>query len=307
MRRGGACDWARRAAGVLDAFDAASVRVAEGLGLHGLMDVEVMVVPEAQAPRDRRASAQPDADGRVLVERPEHLSNCSSAPSATARRRPVDRRLAGPACTSTCRRRAGILRRRGRARHERRRPAARCPASSAPTRRSPTTRPPRAVWAATLIVAGDERPRRGARATRWSPGLARHEGLRRRRRRHAPRAGRRCRDAAHRTDVRDLTRELVASRTCCCEGAGMSLRDLALQTDRRRTPRAAPRRAHGGRAHHDRRRAPYRLLGLRRGHPAAPGLRRLGHGAAGCARSCSRRPATAPRCCSWPTTTASWP
>ena len=41
---GGACDWdAAVAGGVLDAFDAASVRVAEGLGLNGLMDVEVMV------------------------------------------------------------------------------------------------------------------------------------------------------------------------------------------------------------------------------------------------------------------------
>jgi pyrrolysine biosynthesis protein PylC len=41
---GGACDWrAAVSAGVLDAFDAASVRVALGLGLQGLMDVEVMV------------------------------------------------------------------------------------------------------------------------------------------------------------------------------------------------------------------------------------------------------------------------
>ena len=41
---GGACAWdAAVPAGVLAAFDAASVRVAEGLGLNGLMDVEVMV------------------------------------------------------------------------------------------------------------------------------------------------------------------------------------------------------------------------------------------------------------------------
>ena len=41
---GGACAWdAAVSAGVLAAFDAASVRVAEGLGLNGLMDVEVMV------------------------------------------------------------------------------------------------------------------------------------------------------------------------------------------------------------------------------------------------------------------------
>ena len=41
---GGACEWdAAIAGGVLDAFDAVSVRVAEGLGLNGLMDVEVMV------------------------------------------------------------------------------------------------------------------------------------------------------------------------------------------------------------------------------------------------------------------------
>lgn len=41
---GGACSWdAAVSAGVLAAFDAACVRVAEGLGLNGLMDVEVMV------------------------------------------------------------------------------------------------------------------------------------------------------------------------------------------------------------------------------------------------------------------------
>jgi len=41
---GGACAWdAAVPAGVLAAFDAASIRVAEGLGLNGLMDVEVMV------------------------------------------------------------------------------------------------------------------------------------------------------------------------------------------------------------------------------------------------------------------------
>ena len=40
----GACDWdAAVPAGVLDAFDAAGLRIAEGLGLNGLMDVEVMV------------------------------------------------------------------------------------------------------------------------------------------------------------------------------------------------------------------------------------------------------------------------
>ena len=41
---GGACDWAAAVApGVLAALDDAGVRIAEGLGLNGLMDVEVMV------------------------------------------------------------------------------------------------------------------------------------------------------------------------------------------------------------------------------------------------------------------------
>lgn len=41
---GGACDWERAVApGALDAFAAASVRLGEGLGLCGLMDVEVMM------------------------------------------------------------------------------------------------------------------------------------------------------------------------------------------------------------------------------------------------------------------------
>jgi pyrrolysine biosynthesis protein PylC len=43
-RPDGACDWdAAVPSGVLDAFDAAGVRIARGLGLNGLMDVEVMV------------------------------------------------------------------------------------------------------------------------------------------------------------------------------------------------------------------------------------------------------------------------
>jgi pyrrolysine biosynthesis protein PylC len=41
---GGACDWSAAVSrGVLEAFEAASVRVAEALGLNGLMDVEAMV------------------------------------------------------------------------------------------------------------------------------------------------------------------------------------------------------------------------------------------------------------------------
>ena len=70
----GACDWdAAVPAGVLDAFDAAGLRIAEGLGLNGLMDVEVMVGGRgAEGPRDRRAPPQPDPDRRVLVQRPQH-------------------------------------------------------------------------------------------------------------------------------------------------------------------------------------------------------------------------------------------
>ena len=71
---GGACDWsAAVSAGVLDAFDAASVRVgrrARPAGTHGRRGDGPR--RRAEAAGDRRAPAQPDADGRVLVERPQH-------------------------------------------------------------------------------------------------------------------------------------------------------------------------------------------------------------------------------------------
>ena len=79
-----------------------AVRLAEGLGLRGLMDVEVMVRgARAQGARDRRPPAQPDADRGVLVERPQHRRAAARdrAPRRAAARSTA--RRGAPACTST--------------------------------------------------------------------------------------------------------------------------------------------------------------------------------------------------------------
>ena len=101
---GGACDWdAAVAAGVLDAFDAAGVRVAEGLGLNGLMDVEVMVrgaQPKLLEIDARLPSQTPTAvywsSGLNIVE----LLGRDRA--RRARRRRSTARRGAPASTSTC-------------------------------------------------------------------------------------------------------------------------------------------------------------------------------------------------------------
>ena len=99
-----ACDWdAAVPAGVLDAFDAAGLRIAEGLGLNGLMDVEVMV----ERSRSRRSSRST----RVSPARPRPpctgpaastSSSCLPRPCARARLRRSTVRRGARSSTSTC-------------------------------------------------------------------------------------------------------------------------------------------------------------------------------------------------------------
>ena len=100
---GGACAWdAAVSAGVLAALDAASVRVAEGLGLNGLMDVEVMVDGEDPS-CSRSTPACPARRRRRCTGRAGSTSwNCCSRRCATRRRRRSTGRRAAPASTSTC-------------------------------------------------------------------------------------------------------------------------------------------------------------------------------------------------------------
>ena len=85
---GGACDWeAAVAPGVLAALDDAGVRSRRGprpQRPHGRRgDGERRA---AQAARDRRPPAQPDADGGLLVERAQHRGAAGARPCATRRR-----------------------------------------------------------------------------------------------------------------------------------------------------------------------------------------------------------------------------
>ena len=177
---GGACAWeAAVAPGVLAALDDAGVRIAAGLGLNGLMDVEVMVSgARAQGARDRRPPAQPDAHGGLLVERPQHVG--AAGGDGAQRAPPVVDRTAGPRLRLPARaRRARYAGGPRRARDgERRRRCGWCPASSARTRRSRTTSRGRAEWAATLSWRPDSAREARPAPPPWSPKLARCEGLR---------------------------------------------------------------------------------------------------------------------------------
>ena len=104
---GGACDWeAAVAPGVLDALDDAGVRIAEGLGLNGLMDVEVMVSgaqPKVLEIDARLPSQTPTAvywsSGLNIVELLAETCH------GRRRRRSSIAQPRAPASTSTCARR----------------------------------------------------------------------------------------------------------------------------------------------------------------------------------------------------------
>jgi len=177
--RGGACAWdAAVSAGVLDVFDAASVRVAEGLGLNGLMDVEVMV-----------GGAEPkllEIDARLPSQTPTAVYWSSGLNIVELLYRTV--RDAAPPAVDRAPRRACVYQHVRASRGMLEVLGEHVMGGAGPLRLVPgffgadealtDYAPGRAGWAATLIVtAGDVREAR-ERAGAVLAELARHEGLR---------------------------------------------------------------------------------------------------------------------------------
>ena len=230
---GGACAWdAAVSAGVLAAFDAASVRVAEGLGLNGLMDVEVMVGrdgPKLLEIDARLPSQTPTAvywsSGLNIVELLERTVRDAAPPA-------IDRTPRRACVYQHVRASRGMLDVLGEHVMGGAGPLRLVPgffgADEALTDYAPGSR----------RVGGDAdrhrlRRARGARAGGRSgrrAGAARGSAGRARRR---PAEGRRERCPMTRlteTDVTALTRDLEAFESRLLEATGLGLRDLALRT-----------------------------------------------------------------------------
>jgi 3-methylornithine--L-lysine ligase len=175
---GGACDWeAAVSAGVLDAFDAASVRVAEGLGLRGLMDVEVMVrgaEPKLLEIDARLPSQTPTAvywsSGLNIVELLARTVIDGALP-------PVDRAPRRACVYQHVRATAGMLEVLGEHVMGAAGPLELVPGFFGADEALTDYAPGRDTWAATLIVAAGTAREARARAARVVAELARHEGL----------------------------------------------------------------------------------------------------------------------------------
>jgi 3-methylornithine--L-lysine ligase len=176
---GGACDWeAGVAPGVLDALDDAGVRTAEGLGLNGLMDVEVMV-----------AGTQPkllEIDARLPSQTPTAVYwssglNIVELLAETVRREapPVVDRTARRACVYQHVRAArGMLEVIGEHVMGSAGPLRLVPGFFGADEALTDYEPGRAEWAATLIVAAESAREARARSAAVVAELARCEGLR---------------------------------------------------------------------------------------------------------------------------------
>ena len=222
------------AAGVLDAFDAASVlrrrgarpERPHGRGGHGARR-------GAQAPGDRRAPPQPDADGRATGRAASTSWNCWRGPCATARR---PRWTAPPrrACVyQHVRASRGMLEVLGEHVMGSAGPLQLVPGFFGADEALTDYAPGRDGWAATLIVTAPEareareRAARGGRGARAPRRLARAPGGRD----GEPRRGRPAMTRLTEADVTALTdRAGSRSRTGCVEATGLGLRDLALRT-----------------------------------------------------------------------------
>jgi 3-methylornithine--L-lysine ligase len=175
---GGGCAWdAAVSAGVLGAFDAASVRVAEGLGLNGLMDVEVMVGGEE--PRlleiDARLPSQtPTAvywsSGLNIVEL-LHRTVLDATPPA------VDRTPRRACVYQHVRASRGMLKVLGEHVMGIAGPLRLVPGFFGADEALTDYAPGRGEWAATLIVTGAGVHEAGERAAGVVAELARYEGL----------------------------------------------------------------------------------------------------------------------------------
>jgi 3-methylornithine--L-lysine ligase len=175
---GGACDWgAAVAAGVLDAFDAASVRVAQALGLQGLMDVEVMVrgvEPKLLEIDARLPSQTPTAvfwsSGLNIVELLARTVVDGALPL-------VDRRPRRACVYQHVRASGGMLGVLGEHVMSGAGPLGLVPGFFGADEALTDYAPGRDRWAATLIVAAPDVREARARATQVVAELARHEGL----------------------------------------------------------------------------------------------------------------------------------
>jgi pyrrolysine biosynthesis protein PylC len=176
---GGACDWeAAVAPGVLAALDDAGVRVAAGLGLSGLMDVEVMV-----------SGAQPrllEIDARLPSQTPTAVYwssglNIVELLAETVRREapPVVDRTAARACVyQHVRAGRGMLEVLGEHVMGSAGPLRVVPGFFGADEALTDYEPGRAEWAATLIVAAGSAREARARAAAVVAEVARCEGLR---------------------------------------------------------------------------------------------------------------------------------
>jgi pyrrolysine biosynthesis protein PylC len=174
----GVCDWdAAVAGGVLAAFDAAGVRVAEGLGLNGLMDAEVMVsgaVPKLLEIDARLPSQTPTAvywsSGLNIVE--------LLAETVRAGAPPVIDRTARRACVyQHVRASAGLLEVLGEHVMGSAGPLRLVPGFFGADEALTDYAPGRPDWAATLIFAAPTAAEATRRAQRAVSELARYENL----------------------------------------------------------------------------------------------------------------------------------
>jgi pyrrolysine biosynthesis protein PylC len=176
---GGACDWeAAVAPGVLAALDDAGVRIAEGLGLNGLMDVEVMVGgagPVLLEIDARLPSQTPTAvywsSGLNIVELLARTA-LEGAPPA------VDRRAARACVYQHVRASGGMLEVLGEHVMADAGPLRLVPGFFGADEALTDYAPGREEWAATLIVTAATVREARARATTVVAELARYEGLR---------------------------------------------------------------------------------------------------------------------------------
>jgi 3-methylornithine--L-lysine ligase len=175
---GGACDWeAAVAAGVLAAFDAASVRVAEGLGLQGLMDVEVMVrgaEPKLLEIDARLPSQTPTAvywsSGLNILELLERTVRDGAPPA-------VDRRARRACVYQHVRASRGMLDVLGEHVMGSAGPLRLVPGFFGADEALTDYAPGRREWAATLIITGASAREARARTGEVVAELAHHEGL----------------------------------------------------------------------------------------------------------------------------------
>jgi pyrrolysine biosynthesis protein PylC len=176
---GGACSWeAAVAPGVLEAFDAASVLVAEGLGLNGLMDVEVMVrgaEPKLLEVDARLPSQTPTAvlwsSGLNILELLERTVREGTPPA-------VDRAPRRACVYQHVRASRGMLEVLGEHVMGSAGPLQLVPGFFGADEALTDYAPGRDGWAATLIVTAPEAREARERAAGVVAELARHEGLR---------------------------------------------------------------------------------------------------------------------------------